>query len=105
MSILIAQQNGFSTDLKSGNILYIDDTAMFKKGIENGWREEIYIVAAIMGKMVGYKTKHLSTAPKWRCKFIYLSWLIITAATKKDDWTGVWLRCTFNRLVVAEFLL
>ena len=52
MNIQKGEQNGFSTDLKAGDKIRIDDTAMFKKGSENRWSDKIYTVAAAMGKTV-----------------------------------------------------
>ena len=52
MNIQKGEQNGFNTDLKAGDKVRIDDTAMFKKGSENRWSDEIYTVASAMGKTV-----------------------------------------------------
>ena len=46
------EQNGFTTDLKAGDKVRIDDTHLFKKGSENRWSDKIYTVAAAMGKTV-----------------------------------------------------
>jgi hypothetical protein len=52
LNIQKGEQNGFTTDLKAGDKVRIDDTAMFKKGSENRWSDKIYTVAAAMGKTV-----------------------------------------------------
>jgi hypothetical protein len=52
LNIQKGEQNWFTTDLKAGDKVRIDDTAMFKKGSENRWSDKIYTVAAAMGKTV-----------------------------------------------------
>jgi hypothetical protein len=52
LNIQKGEQNGFTTDLKAGDKVRIDVTAMFKKGSENRWSDKIYTVAAAMGKTV-----------------------------------------------------
>ncbi len=47
-----AQQNGFITELKPGDKVRIDDTALFKKGTESRWSDEIHIVKSASGKTV-----------------------------------------------------
>jgi hypothetical protein len=53
LNILKGEQNGFTTDLKSGDKVRIDDTTLFKKGTKNRWSDGIYIVeSAATGKTV-----------------------------------------------------
>ena len=47
-----AQQNGFVTDLEPGDKVRIDDTALFKKGTESRWSDEIHIIKSASGKTV-----------------------------------------------------
>ncbi len=44
LNIQKAQQNGFVTDLEPGDKVRIDDTAMFKKGTESRWSDEVHVV-------------------------------------------------------------
>ena len=52
LNILKARDNGFVTDLKPGDKVRIDDTALFKKGSESRWSDEIYVVKEARGKTV-----------------------------------------------------
>jgi hypothetical protein len=52
LNILKARQNGFITDLKPGDKVRIDDTAMFKKGTESRWSDEVHVVKEASGKTV-----------------------------------------------------
>ena len=52
LNIQKGEQNGFTTDLKAGDKVRIDDTAMFKKGSENRWSDKIYTVDSANGKTV-----------------------------------------------------
>ncbi len=45
LNIQKAQQNGFITDLEPGDKVRIDDTALFKKGTESRWSDEIHIAS------------------------------------------------------------
>ncbi len=47
-----AQQNGFITDLKSGDKVRIDDTSLFKEGTESRWSDEVHVVQSARGKSV-----------------------------------------------------
>ncbi len=47
-----AQQSGFITDLEPGDKVRIDDTALFKKGIESRWSDEVHVVQSASGKTV-----------------------------------------------------
>ena len=47
-----AQQNGFITDLEPQDKVRIYDTALFKKGTESRWSDEIHIVKSASGKTV-----------------------------------------------------
>ena len=52
LNIIKAQQNGFVTDLKPGDKVRIDDTALFKKGTESRWSDEVHVVQSAIGKSV-----------------------------------------------------
>ena len=52
LNILKARDNGFVTDLKPGDKVRIDDTALFKKGSESRWSDEIHVVKEATGKTV-----------------------------------------------------
>jgi len=52
LNIQKAQQNGFVTDLEPGDKVRIDDTAMFKKGTESRWSDEVHVVKSASGKTV-----------------------------------------------------
>ncbi len=52
LNIQKAQQNGFITDLEPGDKVRIDDTALFKKGTESRWSDEVHIVQSASGKTV-----------------------------------------------------
>jgi hypothetical protein len=51
-NILRAQDHGFVIDLKSGDKVRIDDTALFKKGTESRWSDEVHVVKEVSGKTV-----------------------------------------------------
>jgi hypothetical protein len=52
LNIQKAKENGFVTDLKPGDKVRIDDTAMFKKGTESRWSDEVHVVQSASGKSV-----------------------------------------------------
>ncbi len=52
LNIQKAQQNGFVTDLKPGDKVRIDDTALFKKGTESRWSDEVHVGQSASGKSV-----------------------------------------------------
>ena len=52
LNILKAHDNGFVTDLKPGDKVRTDDTALFKKGTENRWSDEVHVVKEASGKTV-----------------------------------------------------
>jgi hypothetical protein len=56
LNIQKAHQNGFVsqivTDLEPGDKVRIDDTAMFKKGTESRWSDEVHVVKSASGKTV-----------------------------------------------------
>ena len=52
LNILKAEDNGFTTDLKPGDKVRIDDTKLFKKGTENRWSDEVHVVQSASGKSV-----------------------------------------------------
>ena len=54
LNIVKAEQNGFTTDIKSGDKVRIDETALFKKGTENRWSDDVHVVqsASAGGKTV-----------------------------------------------------
>ena len=52
LNILKAKENGFVTDLKPGDKVRIDDTALFKKGTENRWSDTVHVVESASGKTV-----------------------------------------------------
>ena len=52
LNILKARDNGFVTDLKPGDKVRIDDTALFKKGSKSRWSDEIHVVKEATGKTV-----------------------------------------------------
>jgi len=52
LNIQKAKENGFVTDLKPGDKVRIDETAMFKKGTENRWSDDVHVVQSASGKSV-----------------------------------------------------
>ena len=52
LNILKAKDNGFVADLKPGDKVRVDDTAMFKKGTESRWSDEVHVVREASGKTV-----------------------------------------------------
>ena len=52
LNILKAKENGFVADLKQGDKVRIDDTAMFKKGTESRWSDQVHLVQSASGKTV-----------------------------------------------------
>ena len=52
LNILKAKDNGFIADLKPGDKVRVDDTAMFKKGTESRWSDEVHVVREASGKTV-----------------------------------------------------
>jgi hypothetical protein len=52
LNIVKAQQNGFVTDLKPGDKVRVDGTALFKKGTESRWSDEVHVVQSAIGKSV-----------------------------------------------------
>jgi hypothetical protein len=52
LNILKAQDNGFVADLKPGDKVRIDGTAMFKKGTESRWSDEVHVEREASGKTV-----------------------------------------------------
>ena len=52
INIVKARQNGFVTDLKPGDKVRVDDTALFKKGTESRWSDEVHVVQSAIGKSV-----------------------------------------------------
>jgi hypothetical protein len=52
LNILKARDNGFVADLKPGDKVRVDDTAMFKKGTESRWSDEVHVVQSASGKTV-----------------------------------------------------
>ena len=52
LNIQKAKEKGYVTDLKPGDRVRIDDTAMFKKGTENRWSDEVHVVQSASGKSV-----------------------------------------------------
>ncbi len=44
LNILKARDNGFVADLTVGDKVRIDDTALFKKGTESRWSNEVHVV-------------------------------------------------------------
>jgi hypothetical protein len=52
LNIVKAQQNGFVTDLKSGDNVRVDDTSLFKKRTESRWSDEVHVVQSASGKSV-----------------------------------------------------
>ena len=52
LNILKAHDNGFVTDLTPGDKVRIDDTALFKKGTESRWSDEVHVVKEASGKTV-----------------------------------------------------
>jgi hypothetical protein len=52
LNILKARDNGFVADLKPGDKVRVDDTAMFKKGTERRWSDEVQVVREASGKTV-----------------------------------------------------
>ena len=52
LNIEKGEQNGFTTDLKPGDKVRIDDTSLFKKGTESRWSDEVHVVQSASGKTV-----------------------------------------------------
>ena len=52
LNILKAKDNGFVADLKPGDKVRVDDTALFKKGTESRWSDEVHVVQSASGKTV-----------------------------------------------------
>ena len=52
LNILKARSNGFVTDLSAGDKVRLSDTAMFKKGSESRWTDEVFEVESASGKTV-----------------------------------------------------
>ena len=52
LNILKARDNGFVADLTAGDKVRIDDTALFKKGTESRWSDEVHVVQSASGKTV-----------------------------------------------------
>jgi hypothetical protein len=52
LNMLKGEQNGFTTDLKPGDKVRVSDTAMFKKGTESRWSDEVHVVQTASGKTV-----------------------------------------------------
>ena len=52
LNILKGKQNGFITDLHPGDKVRLDETALFKKGTENRWSDNVHIVESASGKTV-----------------------------------------------------
>ena len=52
LNILKAKDNGFVADLKPGDKVRVDDTAMFKKGTESRWSDEVHVIQSASGKTV-----------------------------------------------------
>ena len=52
LNILKAEGNGFTTDLKPGDKVRVDDTKLFKKGTESRWSDEVHVVQSANGKTV-----------------------------------------------------
>jgi len=52
LNILKARSNGFVTDLTPGDKVRIKDTALFKKGTESRWTDEVFTVESAKGKTV-----------------------------------------------------
>ncbi len=46
LNILKAEQNGFTTDLNSGDTVRIDDTPLFKKGTDNRRLDDISLAGS-----------------------------------------------------------
>jgi hypothetical protein len=52
LNLIKAQQYGFVTDLKQGDKVRVDDTALFKKGTESRLSDEVHVVQSAIGKSV-----------------------------------------------------
>jgi hypothetical protein len=52
LNILKAQDNGLVAELKQCDKVRVDDTAMFKKGTESRWSDEVHVVREASGKTV-----------------------------------------------------
>jgi hypothetical protein len=52
LNILKARENGFVTDRNPGDKIRIDDIAMFKKGTESRWSDQVYVVQSASCKTV-----------------------------------------------------
>ncbi len=44
--------NGFITDLEPGDKVRIDDTALFKKGTERKWCDEVHVIIISLTIMI-----------------------------------------------------
>jgi hypothetical protein len=52
LNIIKARSNGFVTDLTPGDKVRLKDTALFKKGTESRWTDEVFTVESASGKTV-----------------------------------------------------
>ena len=52
LNILKARGNGFVTDISPGDKVRLSDTALFKKGSESRWTDEVFTVDSASGKTV-----------------------------------------------------
>jgi hypothetical protein len=52
LNIQKAQHNGFVTDLEAGDKVRIDDTALFKKGTESRWSDQVPTRSQSLSKML-----------------------------------------------------
>jgi hypothetical protein len=52
LNILKARGNGFVTDISPGDKVRLKDTALFKKGTESRWTDEVFTVESATGKTV-----------------------------------------------------
>ena len=52
MNILKARGNGFVTDISPGDKVRLSDVALFKKGSESRWTDEVFEVESASGKTV-----------------------------------------------------
>ncbi len=50
LKILTAKENGSIADLKPGDKVRMDDTALFKKDTKSRWSDEVHVVQSASGK-------------------------------------------------------
>ncbi len=108
LNIQKAKENGFITDLKPGDKVRIDDTAMFKKGTESRWSDEVHVVLSASGKSVTltdgttYKRDKLLMVPHNTIISPNTEMNVIKVATKKHKDKLYYKREDINEANIIE---